>query len=218
MTGMERLKGLKLTAAQASYLLELSPELIMEAARGEETPQWLDYCLTGMETEYEEDPEAFAYLRLGMEFTGSSWSAQTVRATVPVLIEQARKGQILSYRDLDGELHRRDPSRTPTGTLPKLSKPLGLLGDVVDHVRREARDPSSRVPETYADLPPLEVLVVRGSTGLPGKGADVFLTNYLRDRGESDVEERMILERKALYRKAQADVFAHEDWDILLEL
>ncbi|SFQ04984.1 hypothetical protein SAMN04488047_12912 [Tranquillimonas alkanivorans] len=28
----------------------------------------------------------------------------------------------------------------------------------------------------------------------------------------------MILERKALYRKAQADVFAHEDWDILLEL
>lgn len=218
MLGMERLKKLKLTVAQTSYLLELPPELIAEAARAEETPQWLEYCLAEMEAEHEEDAEIFEYLRLGIEFTGDSWSAQTARAAVPILVDQARKGQILSYRDLDAELHRRDPQRTPTGTLPKLAKPLGLLGEVVDHVRREARDSSSQVSEKYAHLPPLETIVVRGNSGLPGTGADGFLVNYLDDMGESDVEERMHVERKALYRKAQADVFAHDDWDILLDL
>ena len=218
MTGLDRLKDLRLTVTQASYELELPPELIAEAASMEEPPQWLEHCLAAMEAELEEDATAFDYLRLGMEFTGGSWSAHTARAAVEILVDQAMKGQTLSYQDLDNELHQRDPERAPTGTLPKLAKPLGLLGEVIDHIRREARDRSSPVPESYAALPPLETIVVRGRTGLPGTGADGFLVSYLRDMGEDGVEERLHFERKALYRKAQAAVFAWEDWSLLVDL
>ncbi|WP_419271671.1 hypothetical protein [Paracoccus sp. T5] len=218
MTGQQRLAELGLNSVKASYYLELPVELIAEAAAEEEIPTWLDICLTAMEETAEEDDDAFTYLQVGQDIQGTSWSEVTARQAVPIIIEYARRGETLTYQDLDRELRERDPSRKNAGTLPKYAKPLGLVGNVIDQIRKEATLKDGAVSSDYARIPPLEVIVTRGRTGMPGTGADGFLISYLEDIGQKNVEDRLHFERKALYLQAQKDVMDYDKWGLLLGL
>lgn len=218
MNGQERLAELGLNAVKASYYLELPIEIIAEAAAEDETPTWLDFCLTAMEEAAEEDDDAFTYLQVGEDIQGTSWSEITAREAIPIIVKYALRGEVLTYGDLDRELRERDPARKPAGTLPKYAKPLGLIGNVIDQIREEACLKDGVVPRDYSDIPPLEVLVTRGRTGMPGTGADGFLVSYLKAVGEKNVEDRLHFERKALYSRAQHDVMAYGKWGFLLGL
>lgn len=175
-------------------------------------------AIASMEDEAEENEGAFTYLQVGADFQGDTWSETTARQAVPIIIEYAQKGETLTYADLDRELRARDPNRKDAGTLPKYARPLGLLGSVIDHIRSEAQLKGGAVSEEYANIPPLEVIVTRGSTGLPGTGADGYLVSYLKAIGEKNVDDRLHFERKALYQRAQSDVMAYEKWGFLLSL
>lgn len=218
MTGQERLAELGLNAVKASYYLELPVEIIASACAEEEPPVWLDICLTAMEDEAEEDDDAFTYLQVGADFQGTSWSEVTARQAVPIIIEYAQRGEIMTYADLDRELRARDPERKNAGTLPKYARPLGLIGAVIDQIRSEAGLKDGAVSREYDQIPPLEVIVTRGKTGMPGTGADGFLVSYLTAMGEKNVEDRLHFERKALYEKAQKSVMAYDKWGLLLSL
>lgn len=218
MTGQERLTELGLNSVKASYYLELPVELIAEAAAEDEPPVWLDICLAAMEEAAEKDDDAFTYLQVGEDFQGTSWSEVTAREAVPIIVEYARRGEILTYQDLDRELRERDPSRKGAGTLPKYAKPLGLIGIVIDQIRKEAKLKDGAVSSEYDRIPPLEVIVTRGRTGMPGTGADGFLISYLEEMGEKNVEDRLHFERKALYLRAQKDVMGYDKWGLLLSL
>ena len=218
MSGQERLKKLGLNAVKASYYLELPVDIIAAAADEEEAPVWLDLCLSAMEEEVEEDADAFTYLQVGADIQGNSWSEITARQAIPIIIEWARKGKTMTYKELDEELMARDPDRKSAGMLPKYSRPLGLIGYVIDQIRSEARLKNGAVSEEYAQLPPLEVIVTGGRTGMPGVGADFFLVEYLTAIGEKNVENRLHFERKALYKIAQEHVLSYDKWELLLIL
>ncbi|WP_037280097.1 hypothetical protein [Rubellimicrobium mesophilum] len=214
------LTQLGLTITQAAYWLDVEPSYLAQALDEEETPTWLEYCLEAMQEQYEEEPELFQYFRLGAELKDRSWSSQTARAAIPVLIEQARKGEPMSYGDLDAELRRRDPSRGDAGLLQKYGQPLGIIGTVIEEIRAEALDETSPVPRVNAMMPPLEALVVRGRERLPGKGINDFLISYLRLLGEKTPEDLMLREkdRRAAVERIHADIKDWQDWSILEKL
>ncbi len=218
MTGQERLAQLGLNAVKASYYLELPIEMIAAAAAEDEPPVWLDLCLSAMETEAEETDDAFTYLQVGADIQGNSWSEVTARQAIPIIIEYAARGEIMTYADLDRELMARDPKRKPAGLLPKYKTPLGYIGIVIDQIRAEAKLKDGVISAEYSEIPPLEVIVTRGRTGTPGLGADCFLVQYLKDMGEKNVEDRLHFERKALYKIAQDAVLKYDKWGLLLSL
>lgn len=214
----ERLKRLDLTVTQCAYWLEMEPQMVNEALGAETCPQWLDYCLAMMIRELEDDPDAFQFCKIGGDLAGDTWTARTARAAVPILIEQARKRELISYGDLDAELRRRDPARGSAGTLQKYARPLGLIGRVVEELRDEARDSTSFVPEHYATLPPIEAIVVRGREQVPGTGIDYFLESYLKVSGHPDPSGALKLGRERMVREIQQSIFDWEDWGVLSNL
>lgn len=216
----EKLQRYGLTITQAAFWLDVEPAYLAAALDEEEYPQWLTYCFDCMDEEFEEDPEVFEYFRLGSQLHDGTWSAATAREAIPILIDRAKKGEIISYKDLDSELRRLDPTRKSAGTLQKYGKPLGIIGDVIEEIRKEAKDGSSTVSGRNAKLPPIEALVVRGREKLPGKGINGFMTTYLTLFGESHAEDIMLREhdRKKAVERIQADIFAWDDWSVLERL
>ncbi|WP_299912458.1 hypothetical protein [uncultured Paracoccus sp.] len=209
-----------LTTTQAAFWLDVEPEYLAAALKATDCPQWLSYCIDGMDKEFDEDPEVFDYYRLGSQLQEQSWSAITARASIPVLIEQAKKGEAISYGDLDSELRRRDPTRKSAGTLQKYGIPLGIIGDVIEEIRKEAGDADAKIGAENALMPPIETLVVRGREWQPGKGINGFMISYLTLRGERGAEDLMLLDRdrrKAVDR-IQSDIFAWKDWSVLEKL
>lgn len=206
-----------LTITQAAYWLDLEPKFLAAALDTTDYPQWLLYCLKALDKENLEDIE---YFRLGAQLKENTWSSSTALAAIPILIEQAKKGEVISYKDLDAELRRRDPSREAAGTLQKYGKPLGMIGEVIEEIHDEANDDSSTVPLENAKMPPLEALVVRGREGLPGPGINGFLISYLRLKGERAPEDKMLLpeDRKAAIEEIHSSIFAWGDWSVLERL
>lgn len=217
MRDAEKLQRMGLTITQAAYLLEIEPTVLVRALDQRETPQWLQYCLNGMAEEHKEDPEAFEFFRLGAQLRERTWSAMTARAAIPVLIEQAQKGELISYGELDAELRRRDPSRESAGILTKMGKPLGIIGDVIEEIRAEAEDSTSPVPIENSKMPPLEALCVRGREQLPGRGIDDFLIKFLSILGERAPEDHMLRDqdRKAAVQRIHGEIWKWTDWSML---
>jgi hypothetical protein len=212
-----QLESLGLTITQAAYWLEVEPSVLAEALDNTEWPQWVKYCMNGLA---QEKPEDFHYYRLGTHLRDKSWSATTASAAIPVLIEQARRGEVITYGDLDAELKRRDPLRADAGLLTKYGKPLGIIGGLIEEIRAEANDSSSTVPASNARMPPLEAIVVDGRKRMPGKGINYFLISYLKLLGHEAPEDLMLraADRRAAVERIQSDVFAWNDWSILEKL
>ncbi|EYD76326.1 hypothetical protein Rumeso_02084 [Rubellimicrobium mesophilum DSM 19309] len=220
MRNTPQLEKFGLTITQAAYWLDVEPSYLARALDEDEVPQWLRYCLDAMDEEYEEDPEPFQYFRLGAQLRERTWSSETARAAIPVLIAQAEKGEPISYGDLDAELRLRDPSRENAGLLQKYGHPLGIIGEVIEEIRAEALDKTSPVPRTNARMPPLEALVVRGRERLPGKGIDYFLISYLRLLGERAPEDLMHRDqdRRMAVERIHAEIYRWDDWSMLEKL
>jgi hypothetical protein len=211
----KRLKKIGLTATQAAYYLGVDFRELMDALDQDETPLWLDYCLESMESE---DSEIFEYFNLGGQLKGITWTVKTARQMIPILIENAIKNQTITYGVLDNELKKRHPDRLPTGKLPKMGLPLGAIAEVIDETRQEAKDKTSNVDKIFQTMPPIEALVIRKDTQLPGKGINGFLESYLEAIGIHNPEELIKNDREGIVKRIQNDVFAWRDWDILLEL
>lgn len=217
---LNRLRGLGLSVTQASDWLELpTPKPLLKALRQEELPYWAACCLDALEAEFEEDPETFAAYVLGAELAGDTWSAKSARAAIAVLVERAEEGGApITYGELDDELARRHPDRPPSGRMTKYANPLGKIGHTIDAVRREARDETSVVSKRYAELPPIECLVVNGRTGLPGEGIDDFLVSYLEAVGEPNGEDALLADRRRVVERIHRDIAAWSHWKLLTKL
>jgi hypothetical protein len=217
---LERLHALGLSVTQAADWLELpTPKPLLTALRKKELPYWTDICLDAMEEAFEEDPEAFASHPLGAKLAGSTWTAKTARAALPVLIERAESGKgPLTYTELDAELARRHPDRPPSGRMTKYAFPLGSIGGTIDAMRREAHDATSEVHKCYAKLPPIECLVVNGRTGLPGEGIDDFLVSYLEALGEPNGQDALLTDRRRVVERIHLDIAAWSHWTLLKKI
>ena len=217
---LDRIRNLGLSVTQAAEWLELpTPKPLLKALKEEELAYWAECCVSALEEEFREDPEAFAAYTLGAELIGDRWTEETARASIPVLVEHATQGMgPLTYAELDAELARRHPDRPPSGRMTKYANPLGRIGRTIDAIRREARDATSKVSKRYAQLPPIECLVVNGRTGLPGEGIDAFLISYLDAVGEPNGEDALLADRRQVVERIHRDIAAWSHWKLLMSM
>lgn len=127
------------------------------------------------------------------------WQAEVAPHILPILIKQAREGRILSYADLADALHHH------YRLLPKDRKtlyghPVGVVGYALQDLEKKWNE----------RIPPINVLVVRRSTGLPGIGADEIVRYFFR---EESAEHFSVRDRKTMMEEATQAVWNYgEKW------
>ncbi len=117
---------------------------------------------------------------------------ERAKRALPLLVQQASAGQPVTYEDLATELGMQNPRN--------LNYVLGSIGTTLQRLSREWRE----------DIPPLQSLVVRKTTHLPGLGFDNSGQVPPRIRHASMHERRRIVD--ALHFR----VFAYPRWHQVL--
>jgi hypothetical protein len=103
------------------------------------------------------------------ELADDTWTGQTARLALPILIEIAKSGnrQTITYTQLQKVVAR--GGKPNMGTMTKYAFPLGRIATAMERL----------------ELPPLTAIVVKGSTGLPSSGIDGFsVSNSVCTDGE----------------------------------
>ncbi len=130
--------------------------------------------------------------RIAKDIFGDKLYQRRAQATLPILVRQATANQKIRYGDLAEEISIPNPRN--------LNYILGSIGTTLLDLGRKWHD----------DIPPIQCLVVNGSTGLPGKGVDDFLQG-------GDTKQRLNRKQKeALVNKALGSIFAYPKWHRVL--
>lgn len=133
---------------------------------------------------------------------GNTWTIQTARAIVPILVWCAQHRQTITYKHLDDELVRRGLGHTVHAAL--YGRAAGTLGDAL--------------AETEAELglnfPPLNILVVNKNTRRPGNGCAAYFNRYTKKGKPFD--SLTWDEQGAVVSYATGDIFNCRNWDSLL--
>lgn len=128
----------------------------------------------------------------------SPWRSQVVPHIPGILIQRAKSGRVITYKELANELeqlHGLDPKARKT-----------LYGPAVGAVGLALQALGKRWKEK---IPPLNLIVVQASTGLPGEGADEVAHYFFDDGGAG-----MARNRKAYIAAAMQAVFDYgAKWD-----
>lgn len=132
------------------------------------------------------------------ELARSPWRSQVVPHIPAILIQRAKAGRVITYKELAEELEQHH------GLESKARKTL--YGPAVGAVGFALQALGKRWKEK---IPPLNLIVVQASTGLPGKGADEVAHYYFDDGGAG-----MARNRKAYIDAAMQAVFDYgAKWD-----
>lgn len=98
---------------------------------------------------------------------GERWTDRATRPMLPILIERALQGRRITYGDMKELLFRKhgiSKARTTT-----YGQPAGKIGRMLIELSNEWKSP----------VPPLNTILVRADTDLPGDGADYFMRRYV---------------------------------------
>ena len=132
--------------------------------------------------------------------------SNTARIAFPILVEYAHRRSPITYGELDREIVRRGLGGHLFPIL--YGGPAGIIGNAC---------------KAYGDItgtpiPPINLMLVNGTTKLPGDGADSYVRRYCRDSlGREIVPENLSREKKlAIIRQAQQDIFNFPNWDEVL--
>ncbi|MCD9046761.1 hypothetical protein [Luteimonas sp. MHLX1A] len=132
------------------------------------------------------------------ELARSPWRKEVVPYIPGILIQRAKAGRVISYAELADELEAR------YGLESKARKTL--YGPPVGAVGFAVRDLAQEWGER---IPPLNLIVVQASTGLPGVGADEVAHYFFDDGGAG-----MARNRRAYIEAAVQAVFDYGSrWD-----
>lgn len=141
---------------------------------------------------------------LPISLQGDTWTRITARNSFPLLVWCAQHGRTISYGFLDRELIRRGLGHHVF--LTQYGRPAGAIGDALIETGHDIEH----------IIPPINALIVRRDTRLPGHGIDWYLERYVQGN------DRRINLTPANYRaiaeQIQEDVFNYQDWDEILEL
>lgn len=133
---------------------------------------------------------------------GDSWTKETARAALPILIWCAKNGRTITYGQLDQEIVNRGLGHHVMAV--QYGYPLGSIGNALIETEEEWGEP----------IPPLNAIVVNARNGLPGEGVNYYLERYYDpDRSVDDMTED---EKRAVVEEIHEDIFAYERWDDVL--
>ncbi|MCX7091929.1 MAG: hypothetical protein NTY50_00545 [Methylobacter sp.] len=136
------------------------------------------------------------------ELQGSSWTRQTARNMLPLLVWCAKNGVPITYGQLDIELQRRQLGHHVNVVV--YGHPAGAIGDALLATEQEIGE----------RIPPLNSLVINAKTGIPGSGCDYYLKHYL---AETVLDKPTAEQRKAMALDTMEEVWRYQGWDELLE-
>ena len=134
---------------------------------------------------------------------GDTWTKVTARSALPILVWCAKHGRPITYGQLDAEIVRRKLGHHVIAV--PYGHPVGAIGSALIELEERWGKP----------VPPLNAIVINGTTMLPGKGVNEFLERYCQP--DERVENMDLEERRAVVEEVQADVFAYEYWDDVLK-
>jgi hypothetical protein len=110
----------------------------------------------------------------------SPWRRSIVEDIVPILIRRAKEGRVITYGELAEQLHH-EFGHVPTARKTQYGPPVGAIGLAI----RQLSD------KWGGDkIPPINTIVVRASTGLPGVGADEIAHYFFKDNGRGMAKDR----------------------------
>lgn len=204
----QRLDKLALSVRQAARILEIPRRILMTALEEDPPPRWLLYSLDGLERALPDNPglRVRSSDDLPEPLQGDRWAAATARLAIPVLVDAANRGAVLTYKELDQRLRAKDPTRGDSGTLTKYGFALGRVGQAVLDVSEKVEFP----------IPPIEALVVNGVTEVPGEGIDDFLKAYLIETDRASDAKRLRKARTELIAMIQKEIFDFDNWELFL--
>lgn len=137
---------------------------------------------------------------------GDSWTQKTARVGFPILVEMACLREKITYGDWDKIIVKRKLGHHVFAV--QYGHPAGSIGDACMEFEEE-----------YGiEVPPINLLVVNGDTGVPGKGVDKYANAYLRKfvRTKKKWISLSRVEKKALIEQAHNDIFDFKLWPMVL--
>lgn len=130
------------------------------------------------------------------------WAAVTARRVLPLLISYAHSARPITYGGLSREATKRNWSHA---VMPIAYRYVaGTIGFALEETEKAWGQP----------IPPLNALVINEGTGLPGKGVDWFVKNYLRGTGSK--KRLTASQRASIIEEVHKDIYNYGHWNRLL--
>ncbi|WP_426596255.1 hypothetical protein [Pectobacterium brasiliense] len=116
--------------------------------------------------------------KIAEKISGNKLYQKRARHALPILVRQAKSGNIITYSDLAEELKMPNPRN--------LNYVLGCIGTTLENISKE----------WGVEIPPIQCLVVNKGTGLPGEGIGWFLTKEYDFSSLSRRQKRNLVDAK----------------------
>jgi hypothetical protein len=136
-------------------------------------------------------------------FDGDSWTKQTARNALPILVECAKHGKPLTYSQLDKFIVELGLGHHVIEFM--YGYPLGVIGNAIIELSKIMGEP----------IPPINALVINAKTEIPGHGFDFYLEWY--SEPEKETSEMTLDEKKAIIEEIHEDIFSYDNWEKVLE-
>lgn len=132
---------------------------------------------------------------------GDTWTIQTARIIVPILVWCAQHRRTITYGHLDQEIVRRGLCHSVHAAL--YGRAAGTLGDALEETESELD----------LELPPLNILVVNKGTRRPGDGCNDYFHRYTKGKPFHSLSWE---KQGAVVAYATEDIFNCRNWDLLM--
>ncbi|MBX3051700.1 MAG: hypothetical protein KF753_09520 [Caldilineaceae bacterium] len=134
---------------------------------------------------------------------GDRWTDERARQALPILLQRANAGRILTYGELDREI----ASNHSIEVMPRVDGYGGVL-EKVGHILYQL------AIDLDASIPPANILVVNAQTRLPGSGFDPFLRRFVNEQ----LHEKLTTNNQnAMLQRATEAVFNYTGWSEVAE-
>lgn len=134
---------------------------------------------------------------------GSTWTIETARRLVPILVWCAQNHRTITYKELDQEIVRRGWMGYNVHAAA-YGNAAGTLGNALAETEAELN----------LDFPPLNILVVNKANRRPGSGCDPYFRRYTKGRR---FENLSWTKQGNVIQEATQDIFKCRNWTRLLQ-
>lgn len=138
---------------------------------------------------------------------GDSWTKRTARSGFPILVEYAGKRKKITYSEWNDEIVGRGLGSHVVAV--QYGRPAGEIGDACE---KYAQQTGERVP-------PINLMVVRKETQVPGTGAENYIRQFCADFLDRDVNPSRLSprEERAVIDRALEEIFDFPSWGRVLK-
>ena len=143
---------------------------------------------------------------LSSKLEGGTWKKSATRIGFPILVQHAIERRKITYGEWAREIEK---------TLKVHVNPR-TLNTVADLIGKACMDYAE---ETRTRTPEINLMVVNKKTGIPGKGAGLYIKQYCKESLGRRIDPKSLTskEQQAIIEIALKDIFDFSGWEDVLE-